>query len=364
MKTRYDAILFLSVILLLGVGIVMVYSTSSYYALIRFGDASYFLKREMCFALMGLFAMGGLMVLDYRLLRSMVYPILLGTVILLILVFVPGIGSEAGGARRWIDLRLFTVQPSEVAKLGLVIYLAHSLIKKGERLKEFYKGFLPHIIVSGVVISLVILQPDFGTAMAMGAIVLTVLFVAGTKGLHILSALLVMAPLACLAVMGAEYRRQRILAFLNPWEDPERSGFQIIQSYLALGNGGLWGVGLGKSSQKLFYLPQAHTDFILSVIGEELGLIGLFTIVVLFAVFLARGIRVSLRAKDGFGTYLGLGLTLIISLQALIHMGVVMGLLPTKGLTLPFISYGGTSLVISLMAAGILLNISTSVEER
>lgn len=364
MKSRhYDGWLFVTVLSLLGMGLVMVYSTSSYYAQIRFGDGFYFLKRQGVFALIGLIAFGTMMMFDYHWLRKLVYPILLSMVILLLLVMVPGLGKEAGGARRWLDFRIFWVQPSEICKLGLVIYLAHSLIKKRDRLRDYTRGFLPHMIITGVLICIVIVQPDFGTAMVLGVLALAVLFAGGTRPLHIFSTVIMVSPLLYIALMGAAYRRQRLLAFLNPWENPQGTGFQIIQSFLAFGNGGTLGVGLGESKQKLFYLPLAHTDFILSVIGEEMGLIGICVVVLAFMIFLVRGLRVSLRAPDEFGAYLAAGITVLVTIQALINMGVVLGMLPTKGLPLPFLSYGGTNLVVSMAAVGILLNISAAASE-
>lgn len=364
MKSRhYDGWLFVTILALLGAGVVMVYSTSSYYAQVRFGDGLHFLKRQGLFAVFGVVVMAIAMMIDYRRWRQMVYPILITIVLMLIMVFIPGIGKEAGGARRWIDLRFFWVQPSEMAKLGLVIYLAHSLIKKRDKLTDFAKGFLPHMIVSGILICMIIIQPDFGTAMTLGVLTLAVLYVGGIRPAHIISTVILISPLVYIALMGAAYRRQRFLAFLNPWESPQGSGFQIIQSYLALGNGGVCGVGLGEGRQKLFYLPLAHTDFILSVIGEELGLIGICAVIIGFAIFLTRGMIISRRAPDDYGRYLAAGITLLITIQVLINMGVVMGLLPTKGLPLPFLSYGGTSLTITMAAAGILLNISAAAAD-
>jgi len=364
MKARhYDGWLFITILALLGAGVVMVYSTSCYYAQIRFGDGLHFLKRQGLFAVVGIIVMAVTMTVDYRWWRRMVYPVLVFIVLMLVMVFIPGIGREAGGARRWIDLRLFWFQPSEMAKLGLVIYLAHSLIKKRDRLTDFAKGFMPHMLVSGMLICMVVIQPDFGTAMTLGVLALAVLYVGGIRPVHIISTVILISPLVYIALMGAAYRRQRVLAFLNPWESPQGSGFQIIQSFLALGNGGVYGVGLGEGRQKLFYLPFAHTDFLLSVIGEELGLIGICLVLIGFVILLTRGMLISRRAPDDYGRFLAAGITLLITIQALINMGVVLGLLPTKGLPLPFLSYGGTSLAMTMAAAGILLNISAAAAD-
>ncbi len=360
---RYDGWLFLSVLGLLGFGVVMVYSTSSYYAQIRFEDGLHFLKRQGLFALLGIVVMSMFMMLDYRLLRRFVYVILPISFILLGLLWIPGLGRKAGGALRWIDMGLIWIQPSEPAKLGLLIYLAHIVVKKSDRMHTFGKGFMPPVIVSGLMILLVFLQPDFGTAATMGALVMAMLFVGGANPFHVVGSTVLAAPILYVGLMGAEYRRERILAFLDPWSSPRDAGFQIIQSYIALGNGGVTGVGLGMSSQKLFYLPMAHTDFVLSVIGEELGLVGICAVVAAFIVILVRGLKAAIGAPDSFGAKLAAGLTFMIAIESLVNMGVVMGLLPTKGLPLPLLSYGGTSLVVTMAAAGILLNVSAAPDE-
>lgn len=354
----YDRVLFFTALVLLGAGVVMVYSTSSYYAEIKFGDSSYFLKRQAVFAMAGLLAMSFMMVIDYHWWRRLVYPILGTIFVLLILVFVPGVGRKAGGAIRWIDLGIFWLQPSELAKLALVIYLAHSLIKKRDKLGDFAKGFLPHMVIVGLMGCLVIIQPDFGTAMTIGAIAVAILCVCGVRLAHIGITVALILPLVVIAMFGAEYRRRRLLAFLDPWGNMDSGGFQIIQSFIAMGNGGIYGVGLGEGKQKLFYLPLAHTDFILSVVGEEIGLIGVCALIGAFLLLIARGLRASLRAPDDYGGYLAIGITLMIAIQAILNMAVVVGLLPTKGLPLPFLSYGGTSLVVTMSAVGILLNIT------
>jgi cell division protein FtsW len=265
--------------------------------------------------------------------------------------------QQIGGAFRWLKIGPFSFQPAELAKLALVIYLARWLTRKEGRMDNFTAGFLPPVIVAGILFILVFLQPDFGTGVLFVAVVFLMLFAGGTRlrflGVAFLAALPVLAYLA----FRANYRIGRFLAFWDPWKDPGGTGFQIIQSFLAFGAGKISGVGLGEGKQKLFYLPEIHTDFILSIIGEELGLIGVTLIIILFLALIIRGFQSCLRAPDLFGTYLALGVTTLISIQTLLNMGVVMGLLPTKGSTLPFISYGGTSLMINLMAVGILLNV-------
>ncbi|RLA93717.1 MAG: putative lipid II flippase FtsW [Deltaproteobacteria bacterium] len=260
---------------------------------------------------------------------------------------------------RWIRFGPISVQPSECAKLGLIIYLSFFLSRKLKNVKNFSTGFLPPFIVTGILSLLVLLQPDYGTSFLLIAILFISLFVAGARILHLLLSLLLLVPLGLFLILNCPYRLKRLLAFFDPWSDPTDSGFQIIQSYLAFGSGGLFGLGLGNGRQKLFYLPEAHTDFILSVVGEELGFVGVIIIITLFFIVIFCGIKISFRARDLFGSFLALGLVSLVGLEALINMGAVMGLLPTKGTTLPFISYGGSSLIVSLTAIGILLNISS-----
>ena len=353
-ETNFDAILLWCVLILLVLGIVMVFSSSSIYASEKLGDDYYFLKKQLVIALLGILLLIAAMAVNYQLWSKLTYPLLFGSLLLLILVLIPGVGNEVSGSRRWLKLAGFSFQPAEFAKLALVMYLAHTLSKKQPQ-----KRFLPKAIVSGVFVLLIIAQPDFGTAMILAAIALILLFAAGLRFSHLLSGFLLSLPVLYLMVTQADYRRKRILAFLNPWNDPTNSGFQIIQSFLAFGSGGIWGRGLGQGRQKLFYLPDAHNDFIFSVIGEELGFIGVVIILTLFLIIILRGIKISLSARDPFGSYLALGITLMIGLQAMVNFGVSLGLLPTKGLTLPFISYGGSSLIVSLIGAGILLNISS-----
>jgi cell division protein FtsW len=273
-------------------------------------------------------------------------------------LLIPGIGVVRGGARRWLTLGGFAFQPAELAKLSLVLYLAHSLAKKSDRITTFSVGVLPHLVVGGVFLGLIVMEPDLGTAVTLGLLLFLMLFVAGAKTWHLALIGLSALPVVAFAVMGAEYRMRRLLTFLDPWQDASKSGFQIIQSYIAFGSGQLWGRGLGESRQKLFYLPEAHTDFIFSVIGEEMGLIGALAVLALFAVIIMRGLRLAGKIEDPFSRHLAFGLTTLLALQALIHMSVVMGLMPTKGLVLPFISYGGSAMVINLIEAGILLSLS------
>lgn len=359
MERRFDTALFLSVMLLLAIGVVMVYSSSSIVALKRYNDGYYFLKRQLLFASLGVFIMLAVSRIDYRIYQKFAYPLLGISLISLVLVLIPHVGVDIAGTRRWFRVGGFTFQPAEFMKIAMVIYMAHSLSKKGERVKAFSVGIVPHMMVLGFTLLLILMQPDFGTSMAIAAVVFIMLFTAGARLTHLLSLVLLSLPAIYMLVFRVAYRRRRIMAFLNPWDDPQNVGFQIIQSFLAFGNGGLFGVGLGDGRQKMFYLPESFTDFIFSTIAEETGLIGILIIMALFVTFIVRGLQMSLRMKDPFGRYLALGLTSVIGLQAFINMAVVMGLLPNKGLPLPFISYGGSSIMTTLIGVGILLNISS-----
>ena len=354
---RMDPFLLLSTLALVGFGIVMVYSASFPVGTERMGDPYHFLKKQAIAAGLGI----GLLVLgawmNYRYWQPLALPLLMVSIVLLFLVFVPGVRQQIGGAYRWLKIYGFSFQPSELAKLALVIYLARSLTKKEGRMERFTVGFLPFVVILAILFPLVLKQPDFGTGVLFVALVFLMLFVAGTPFRFLGGALLAALPFLAYLAVKANYRWERIVTFLDPWKDSGGAGFQIIQSFLAFGAGKVFGVGLGEGKQKLFYLPEIHTDFIFSVIGEELGLVGVAVIIALFLVLVIRGFQSCFRAPDRFGMYLSLGITVLIAIQTLLNMGVVMGLLPTKGSTLPFISYGGTSLMMNLMAVGILLNV-------
>jgi cell division protein FtsW len=298
------------------------------------------------------------MLYDYEKWRKIAVPLLFGCMVLLVLVFVPGIGGAAKGASRWIRFPGFNFQPSELAKIALIFYMAYSIDKKQEKVRFFSTGFLPYMVLLAILLGLLLKQRDMGAALTLVTVAFLMLFVAGTRPRYILGMGVLAIPFVCYLVMTESYRLRRIKAFLDPWKDPTDSGFQIIQSWLAFGNGGVIGQGLGEGKQKLFYLPEAHTDFILSVVGEELGLIGVLVITAMFFLLVQRGMRVALYAQDDFGRYLAFGIVVLLGIEAFVNVGVVTGLLPTKGLALPFISYGGSSLIVSLFAIGVLLNIS------
>jgi cell division protein FtsW len=347
-----------AVLLLTGFGLVMVYSASAVTAEARVHDQFYYLKRQLVSAGVGMVLLLAFLKLGYRRLEGLAVPLLLAVVVALVLVLVPGIGKVAGGARRWIDLGFIRFQPAEAAKVVLVLYLARSLSRKRDRMKMFSIGFLPHVAVTGLLVALVLAEKDLGTAVILAVVLLVMLFAGGVKFGYLLGAVALAIPIGWKLVAGTPYRMQRITAFLDPWQHRDGIGFQIVESLLGIGNGGWLGQGLGEGKGKLFYLPAAHTDFIAAVIAEEVGLVGMSLLVLLFALLVWRGFRATALAPDPFGCYLALGLTTLIGAQALVNLSVVLGLLPTKGLTLPFVSYGGSSLMTMLAAAGILLSVS------
>jgi cell division protein FtsW len=363
-KNSYDLVLLFLTLALIGIGLVMLYSSSSIMAQERFGDSMYFVKRQIVFALLGLAVLIVSKNLPYVLYRRLVYVILGVTLLSLIIVLLPQVGHRVGGARRWLRLGPISIQPAEFAKLALIIYMSYSVAKKKERLRELSVGYAPHLLVSAVFIGLVVMQPDLGTAITFAVLTFLLLFVAGVRLRYLLATGFAVVPLLALAIAQKGYRLERFLAFLNPWRDPSDTSFQLLHSLLALGSGGPIGVGLGSGQQKLFYLPEPHTDFILAVIGEETGIFGISVVLLLYALLIYKGVKIALRAPERFGTYLAFGLTLAVGLQAFINSAVVMGLLPTKGLPLPFISYGGSSLITNLLAMGILMNINSYAREH
>ena len=347
---------------LICIGVVMIYSSSSIYAWERYKDSMFFLKRHISFLGIGAIAAFFAMTLDYRRIRKYAKPLVIISFILLILVLIPGIGREVSGARRWFRFKFISFQPSELAVLAIIIYVADYLARKGDNIKLFFRGFLPPVCVLGLFALLILVQPDLGTTLSISIVVFLMFYIAGTRAVYLISILLASLPALYVLVFSVPYRRARIFAFLNPWLDPKGTGFQIIQSQIAIGSGGFFGVGLGHSKQKLFYLPAAHTDFIFSIIGEELGLIGTLGVITLFVLFIQQGLKIVKNAPDKFGYFLSLGLVLMITLRAVINIGVSCGFFPTKGLPLPFISYGGSSFIFDMVSVGILINIARTGE--
>jgi len=352
-----DRPLLVVTLLLLAIGVVMVYSASSAVALARYDDAGYFLKRQLLWVGFGVAVMMVTAHMNVWGWQRLALPLLVGSAALLVVVLLPQFGTEVNGARRWLRWGGWSFQPSELAKLAVICYLASYAARHDARVRDFWRGLLPPVLISGAVVMLVLAQPDLGTAAVIAALTMVLLFVGRAKLVHLGGLILAAAPVLAVLIAASPYRRQRVLAFLNPWEDAQASGFQIVQSFLAMGSGGWWGLGLGESRQKLFFLPEPHTDFIYSVIGEELGLVGCLIVLALFALLIWRGLLIASRAEEPFIRYLAVGLTAMIGLQALLHMAVVTGLLPTKGLTLPLLSYGGSSLVVDLAAVGMLVAI-------
>jgi cell division protein FtsW len=351
-----DPILAALVVGLVAFGVVMVYSASAIEATVQYKDPQYFLKRQVSFGVIGLGLVWVVSRIDYRAYRALTYPIL-AVVVALMAACVLGLGHRGGGATRWIAVGPIHIQPAELAKLGLVIWLAYSLAKKGEGVRTFSIGFLPHLIMAGFLMLLCLKQPDFGSAVVLLLLTFTLLFVAGAKVGYILGALILGSIGGAAVVRFKEYRWQRVVAWLEMEAHRQDLAYQPFQARMSFGSGGVTGLGLGKGLQ-ILYLPEAHTDFVGAVIGEELGFLGVAVLCLAYVVLVARGVRAAFRAPDDYGTYLAFGLSTLFALQALINLAVAMSLLPTKGLTLPFISYGGSSLLVNAIAAGILLNVS------
>jgi cell division protein FtsW len=357
---HYDSPLFAAILALIIISVVMVYSSSSVVALTSYDDAAFFARRQLMWAVVGLLVMAATMRMDHRLLgeQRVVVAVLILSLLLLAATLVPGIGRTINGSRRWLRLGMLSFQPSELAKVALVIYLSYYIAKKGERIRDFMNGITPAYVVAGLFMATAVLQPDFGTTMTIALVAGVMLFVGGANFLHLAGTVLAGLPFIYIAVFHKAYRARRIFSFLDPWADPQGSGHQIIQSFLAFGSGGIFGRGLGEGRQKLLFLPERHSDFIYAVIGEELGLIGALAVLTLFLFLLWRGMRIALAASDRFSRMLAFGITLLVCVQALMNMAVVTGMFPTKGIALPLVSYGGSSLVITLGALGVLLNIS------
>ncbi|HHU33164.1 MAG: stage V sporulation protein E [Zhaonellaceae bacterium] len=351
-----DFAIILSVMLLISIGIIMVFSSSAVTSQQTLGDPYYFLKKQALWAVLGTIAMYITSHFDYFRLKRIANPIFY--ICLLFLVIVLIIGSSSKGATRWLGIGSLSFQPSETIKLAMVIFLSKILSKKHGQIKSFSKGVLPVLGIMALVCVLIMGQPDLGTAIVVAGTTVLLLMAAGAKFGHLFLIALAGVGAVGLLILVEPYRMERFIAFLNPWADPTDTGFQTIQSLLALGSGGLFGVGLGASRQKLYYLPEKHTDFIYAIIGEELGFLGGMLILLLFIIFAWRGLKTALGAPDNFGSLLAAGITIMITFQAIINIGVVTGSLPVTGITLPFISYGGSSLLITMASVGVLLNIS------
>ena len=348
--------------ILLSIGVVMVYSASSFYAMFHNNDSMYFFKRQLIWAIIGVISMTVMMSIDYHKLKKITPTLLICTIPLLIAVFFfPAIN----GAKRWISLGPLSFQPSELTKYAVVMFLAFSIDLKGDKVKDFWHGLVPYLGVAGFFAALILAEHNMSIAAIIMIVTFIMLFVAGGKIKHLFGIILpALFTLAIFFIFSSDYRRERMLNFIDPWKDAADAGYQLIQSFLALGSGGLTGLGLGQSRQKTLYMPEPHNDFIFSIIGEEVGLIGCLFIIGLFLIFIWRGVKVAMNARDTYGKLLAMGITSIIAVQAIINIAVVTGSMPVTGVPMPFISYGGTSLVINLTAMGILLNISRQVERK
>jgi len=354
----YDPYLLLGVLFLMGMGVVMVYSASSMVAMKRFGSDTYFFNRQVVNALVAILVLICCRHVPYSFYRILAYPIIVIAFLSLLALYLPHVGHSVGGAKRWLKVFGMSFQPSEFARLGLIIYLAYSMSKKQERIKAFSIGFAPHAIVLGCFTTLIVMEPDLGMAAMITLLVWIMLFVGGVRLSYLFAAVMGMVPLAYHVLKHVEYARLRVLSFLDPWQHQSDAAYQLVHSLMAFGSGGIFGAGIGKGHQKLFYLPEPHTDFIFSVAGEELGLVGVCFITGLYFIILWRGFLIAMKAGDLFATFLATGLTASLGLQACVNAWVALGLLPTTGLTLPFVSYGGTSLVMCAAMIGILMNIS------
>jgi len=356
-KLKIDKVLFTATLLLICVSVVMVYSASAVVALERFQQPYLFLTKQALWSVLGLAVLVVAMRVDYRTYRNEAFIwCLLGLVVLMLVGVL--FSAPINGTRRWFGIGGLGIQPSELAKVACVFFTALMLERRMHRIDDLSYSLLPISLIIGLVVALILLQPDFGTSVSLALVVAVMVFAAGLHYRYFVGLALVALPAIYIVLVSAPYRRRRLLAFWDPWADPLGDGFQIIQSLVAVGTGGVFGRGLMAGVQKLFYLPEPHTDFIFAVISEELGLAGATAILLCFCVIAWRGLRIAARAEDTFGSFVALGLTTMIAAQAFVNISVVLGLMPTKGIPLPLVSFGGSSLLINLLGMGVLLNIS------
>ena len=358
MKKRYDFFLLIAVIILITFGIIMIFSASSIWANYKFNDSFYYVKRQIVFAVIGIFLMKFISRIDYKLYYKKSNIILLISFVLLILVLIPGIGNIRNGSRSWFGIGSFGIQPSEAAKLAMIIFTSKYLSKNTKFVNSLKEGVFPILLILIIMFGLIMLQPDLGTGVILVVSIIALLFISGVNmKFFIISGIIGLIGVIAL-ILIAPYRMNRITSFINPWQDPLGTGFQIIQSLYAIGPGGLLGNGFLNSIQKHFYLPEPQTDFIFSIVCEEFGIIGTIFVVGLFSFVIYRGLKISLKSEDKFAKYLSFGLIFQLAFQTLLNLMVVIGMIPVTGVTLPFLSYGGSSLLITLIGIGIVLNIS------
>jgi cell division protein FtsW len=361
-SNNIDFTLLITVLILLAIGVAMVFSASSISSQVKLDDKYYYLKSQGSYALLGIVVMIFLSKFNYKLLGKFAPAMVLISLFLLVLVFVPGIGFEANGAWRWIKIGPIRMQPSELAKFSMILFMAKSISNKKEKIRTFFQGVVPYVVLMGIYCILIILEPNKSMAIIFVLLTFTILFAAGAKIWHILIWGAPLIPGAAFILMKDKYSLLRITSYMDPWADPLKSGYQAIQSLLALGSGGIFGLGLGNSRQKFFYIPEPQNDFIFAIIGEELGFIGTFAIIVLFVLLIWRGIRVAIHAPDSFGCLLATGIVAMVGIQVILNIAVATVSIPTTGVSLPFISSGGTSLLFMMANMGILLNISKHIK--
>jgi cell division protein FtsW len=355
---RPDLWLLVATVGLAGLGVVMVFNASYFFAQDRYGDPLLFFRKHLIALAVGVVALAAASRVRLQWFERSAYPLAFAALLMLMAVLVPGLGVVRGGARRWIALGHFSFQPAEFVKLAVVFYLARSIAGKRDRMREFAVGIVPHLVVVGAFVLLVVAQPDFGTAAILVLLLGLMLWGGGARPAHLAALVLATLPPLLVTLVYTPYRWRRVLAFLDPWRYSQDIAFQLVQSLIAFGSGGLTGIGLGESKQKMFFLPEAHTDFIFALVGEELGVCGALVVLGLFALIGMRGFRIAMRHPDPFASLLAFGVTLVILLEAVVNVGVVVGLLPTKGLALPFLSYGGSALICTMVQVGILAALS------
>ncbi|MDT8447997.1 MAG: putative lipid II flippase FtsW [bacterium] len=363
-RSHPQAVILFCLLALVGVGTLMIYSSSAIYAERIYGSPYHFLVRQVINLALGFAALALAMRVPYQKYRPL-YPLLMfAAFFMMVVVLIPGIGTQIGAARRWIRFGGIGFQPSEFVKFALILWMASFLSRKQGEIRQFSRGLLPSLIVMGIFFFLLVLQPDFGTAVLISLTLFSMIFLAGLRPSHMFLSLSGLAAVGAFLIAGKSYRLRRVTGFLDPWADPLDTGFQLIQSFIAFGRGGIFGKDLGNSTQKLFFLPEAHTDFIFSILAEETGFLGVLFVVILVTTLMIKGYQVAQEAPDDFGRNLAVGITTLFALQSVLNMGVVIGLLPTKGIPLPFVSYGGTSLIMGMFMAGVLVNVARSLPDN
>ena len=354
--SKKSSLILLATLSLVALGIAAIYSSSVFLYPAK-EDSMYMLKKQLIYAGLGTICLFIATYVSPFIYKKYAYHIFFASVFILLLILLPGVGTAAGGAKRWLSFNGFSFQPSELFKVALVIYLSMSLAKKGKRMRIFHIGIIPHIILPSFAMVLILLQPDFGTTIMIAAITFIMLLIGGAKSRYLFGAIIVALPIAIHSIASTPYRLKRVLAFLDPWQHRDDIGFQVVESLISLGSGQITGAGFGNGLSKLHYLPAAHTDFIFSVIGEELGFLGVTFVITCFLIITICGILIAHSCSDHFLTFLAIGITTTISLQAIFNIFVALGLAPTKGISLPFVSFGGSNLLVCMFMIGILLHI-------